>query len=88
MVLRSRRAAFDNGGVTKHPDLIFTGGNVWTMNPAAARAEAVAVTGGRISSRSWLIHQRQASISPAFGLLWMRFLPRATNLKCLTALVT
>ena len=28
------------------------------------------------------------SISPASGLLWMRLLPRCTNLKCLTALVT
>ena len=60
-----------------------SGWHLW--NPCIWRAT---VTGGRISSRSCSIHQRQASISPAPGLEWMRFLPRATNLKCLTALVT
>ena len=54
----------------------------------AAVAPSATVTSGRISSRSCSIHQRQASISPAPGLLWIRFLPRGTNLKCLTALVT
>ena len=32
--------------------------------------------------------KRQALISPAFGFWWMRRLPRGSNLKCFTALVT
>ncbi len=54
----------------------------------AAVAPSATVTGGLISARSWSIHQWQAVISPASGLLWIRRLPRWMNLKCLTALVT
>jgi hypothetical protein len=54
----------------------------------AAVAPSATVSGGLINSRSCSSHQRQAVISPASGLLWMRLLPRWTNLKCLTALVT
>jgi hypothetical protein len=32
-------------------------------------------------------HGRQAKTSPSLGFLWMRRLPRSSNLKCLTALV-
>jgi len=46
------------------------------------------VTAGRIKPRSCSCHQRQASISAMSGFEWIRLLPRSTNLKCLTALVT
>ena len=49
----------------------------------AAVAPSATVTGGRISSRSCSIHQRHASISPAPGLLWMRFFPRWHELEML-----
>ena len=55
----------------------------------AAVAPSATVSGGRISSRSCSIHQRQAldlALRRASG--GCRRLPRSTNLKCLTALVT
>ncbi len=58
------------------------------ISERAAVTPSATVTGGLMSARSWSIHQRQAVISPASGLLWMRRLPRSTNLKCFTALVT
>ena len=56
--------------------------------PDAAVAPSATTTSGLISFSSWSIHQRQALTSPAFGLEWMRRLPRGSNLKCFTALVT
>ena len=54
----------------------------------SAVAPSATVSGGLISARSCSCHQRHASISPASGLLWIRRLPRCSNLKCLTAFVT
>ena len=92
--MRSRKLGWT---VTQHspPSASFSGSprtlpmvTALPISDRAAVAPRATVTGGRISSRSCSIHQRHASISPASGLLWMRFLPFCTNLKCLTALVT
>jgi len=49
---------------------------VLPVGERAAVAPSATVTGGRIRLRSWSIHQRHASISPASGLSWMRRLPQ------------
>jgi hypothetical protein len=54
----------------------------------AAVAPSATVIAGFTSSRSCSYHQRHAWISPASGFEWIRRLPRGSNLKCLTALVT
>src|SRR5579885_2162106 len=54
----------------------------------AAVAPRQTSTLGRTSAISASTQGRQARISMAFGLEWMRFLPRGSHLKCFTALVT
>ncbi len=54
----------------------------------AAVAPSATTARGRSSASSRSYHQRHALISPALGFAWMRRLPRCSNLKCLTALVT
>ena len=54
----------------------------------AAVAPRQTMTAGRTASISASSHGRQARISDARGFLWMRRLPRGSQLKCLTALVT
>ena len=56
----------------------------------AAVAPRQTMTSGLTSAISCSSHGRQARISPALGVLWMRRFVRASfaHLKCFTALVT
>jgi hypothetical protein len=54
----------------------------------AAVAPKQMITLGRTSAISASSHGRQALISMAFGLAWMRRFPRGSHLKCLTTFVT
>ena len=61
-----------------------------TARPSTARAAVppIATTSfGRNRTSSTSSQKRQAWISGASGVLWMRRLPRGSNLKCFTALV-
>ncbi len=64
-----------------------------TLNPRprsawAAVAPMHRMARGRTAAISACSHGEQARTSPAFGFWWMRFFPRGSHLKCLTALVT
>ena len=67
---------------------IFMIGTALPSSDCAAVAPSATARSGLISANSLSSHQRQAWTSPAFGFEWMRRLPRGSNLKCLTALVT
>jgi hypothetical protein len=54
----------------------------------AAVAPSATTSFGLMRRRSVSCHHLQRSISYWFGRLWMRRLPRCSNLKCLTAFVT
>src|SRR5262249_2787835 len=54
----------------------------------AAVAPRQTMSMGWTSAISVSSHGRQAAISAAFGLAWIRRLPRGSHLKCLTTLVT
>ena len=54
----------------------------------AAVAPRQTSTRGLTSAISVSSHGRQAAISPAFGFVWIRRLPRGSHLKCFTTLVT
>ena len=54
----------------------------------AAVAPRQTMTSGFTTAISASSHGRQARISCAFGLAWMRRLPRGSHLKCLTTFVT
>jgi hypothetical protein len=64
--------------------------NALPSNAFAAVAPRQMITRGLMSAISCWSHGKQARISPAFGVLWMRRFVRASfaHLKCLTALVT
>ena len=62
-----------------------------TARPSTARAAVapiMTVSAGLMVARSRSSQKRQALISLMPGFSWMRRLPRGTNLKCLTELVT
>ena len=84
MVRKTRRPSSRS---TTSPRILVIG-TALPSSDCAAVAPSATTRSGLISASSLSSHQRQAWISPAFGFEWMRRLPRGSNLKCLTALVT
>ena len=62
--------------------------NFEPISDCAAVAPRQTITWGFTIASSVSSQGRQALTSPIVGLAWMRFLPRGSHLKCLTALVT
>jgi hypothetical protein len=62
--------------------------NARPSSVCAAVAPRQTMISGLSKAISESSHGRHAAISAPFGFLWMRRLPRGSQLKCLTTLVT